>query len=304
MNKNVTRLILALLVALLAAVGYYWWQQQNAAPAPAAPVTQPAPPVAVPAQAPAEPASAPAPTPLSGPQPTQYPIEAIETPSAPPAPALPALADADPYMGKAITSLLGRKNVLTFIQLDGFARRFVATVDNLTRSHVAPGLWPVNPTEGRFSTLGEPSATGQAINPDNSLRYTPFVLFTESIDPAKAVALYVQLYPLFQQTYEELGYPGRYFNDRLIAVLDHLLATPVPTETPRVALVDVKGPIASVRPWVRYEFVDPKLQAMSSGQKILLRMGPVNHRRLNAQMIEIRRLVMGSSLQRPKAKTP
>lgn len=300
MNKTAIRLIIILLVALLAAGGYYWWQQQNAAPAPVAPVTEPAPAVVVPAQAPAEPE----PALLTGPQPTEYPIEAIETPAAPPAPALPALADADPYMGKAVTGLLGRKNVLTFMQLDGFARRIVATVDNLARSHVAPALWPVNPTPGRFGTLGEPGTTGQQINPDNSLRYTPFVLFVESIDPAKAVALYVQLYPLFQQTYEELGYPGRYFNDRLVAVLDHLLATPVPAETPRVALVDVKGPIASVRPWVRYEFVDPKLQAMSSGQKILLRMGPVNHRRLNAQLIEIRRLVVGSSLSRAKAKGP
>ena len=55
----------------------------------------------------------------------------------------------------------------------------------------------------------------------------------ESIDSAKLVALYVRFYPLFQQAYAELGYPSRYFNDRLFEVIDHLLATP-----------DVRGPIA------------------------------------------------------------
>ena len=33
----------------------------------------------------------------------------------------------------------------------------------------------------------------------------------------KALALvYQRLYPLFQQSYEDLGYPGKYFNDRLV----------------------------------------------------------------------------------------
>lgn len=35
----------------------------------------------------------------------------------------------------------------------------------------------------------------------------------------KAVALYCSPYPLFQQAYEVLGFPGKYFNDRLVAKL-------------------------------------------------------------------------------------
>ena len=38
--------------------------------------------------------------------------------------------------------------------------------------------------------------------------------------------VYERLYPLFQQAYEDLGYPGKYFNDRLVEVIDHLLQTP------------------------------------------------------------------------------
>jgi hypothetical protein len=45
------------------------------------------------------------------------------------------------------------------------------------------------------------------------------------------------------------------------------------------------------RPWVLYEFDDPALQALSAGQKMLLRMGPVNERRMKTKLAEIRRLV-------------
>ena len=44
----------------------------------------------------------------------------------------------------------------------------------------------------------------------------------------------------------------------------------------------------SERPWVRYEFADPALQSASAGQKILLRVGPVNQRRLKAQLRSLR----------------
>jgi len=39
-------------------------------------------------------------------------------------------------------------------------------------------------------------------------------------------------------------------------------------------------------------------QALSSGQKTLLRMGPVNQRRIKARLAEIRRLVTAGSVPR------
>jgi hypothetical protein len=45
---------------------------------------------------------------------------------------------------------------------------------------------------------------------------------------------------------------------------------------------------------VLYEFDAPELKALTAGQKILLRMGPVNERRLKAKLAEIRSLVTQS----------
>jgi hypothetical protein len=113
----------------------------------------------------------------------------------------------------------------------------------------------------------------------------------ESVDTAKAVAVYRSLYPLFQQAYEELGFPGRYFSDRVVQVLDHLIATPVQAGPLAVTLVEVKDEVPSTRPWTRYEFVDPALESLSAGRKMLLRTGPDNHRRLQAKLVDLRQRI-------------
>ncbi|RZJ26784.1 MAG: DUF3014 domain-containing protein [Haliea sp.] len=294
MNKYVSGLLTALVFAAVGAVAWFWWQQHQSTP-PDLPAPQVATAPAPVASAPAEPA-------------VQYPIATDD--QAPPASPLPALAGADAYVSQALVELLGREPVQRFLHLEGFARRVVATTDNLAREHAPPVLWPVVPTPGRFTTLanggeaGNSSADITRISPDNSQRYTPFVRFVESVDSAAAVRLYARLYPLFQQAYEDLGFPGRYFNDRLVAVIDLLLSTPVQPGPLDVALIEVKGPIPSVRPWVRYEFTDPALRKLSAGQKMLLRTGPVNHRRLNAKLLEVRRLISSGAVKDTAPGTP
>ena len=152
-------------------------------------------------------------------------------------------------------------------------RHFVATVDNLSREQAPASAWPVQPTPQRF-LAGEPQGGIQTISPANAARYDGVVALAGSVDPAKAAGVYARLYPLFQQAYEELGYPGKYFNDRLIAVIDHLLPAPEPAGPVQVRLVEVKGDVPSQRPWTRYEYADPQLEAMTSGQKIMVLHGP------------------------------
>lgn len=275
-------------VVLAVAAGAGWWYWQQRAPTPQALPAQ----AAAPAEPPAPSTEPPAP---AGPQ---FPVEPA---ASEPAARLPALADSDAAVGTALEGLLGRQSVLSWLQMDGFVRRVVATVDNLPRDHAPSRMWPVQPAPQRFSVSGQPG-DAQYIALDNSGRYTPFVQFVESVDTARSVALYRRLYPLFQQAYEELGYPGRYFNDRLVAVIDHLLQTPEPAGPIAVQLTEVRGDVPSVRPWVRYEYADPALQSLSSGQKLLVRMGPVNERRLKAKLGEWRRqLVAGGAIDAAKS---
>jgi hypothetical protein len=257
-------LVTGLLVALLGAGGTLWWMYR-ARPQPPAPVAQ------APTAAP-EPASAPIAD--AG---ERHPIEAPVAAASAPA-ALPPLDEADGIVQAALAQLLTRQGVMAFLNTDGFVRRAVVTVDNLARPHAASRLWPVQPTPGKLQLLLAGDA--ELIAADNARRYEPFVAFVASVEPARAAALYRRLYPLFRQAYAELGYPKGQFNDRLVEVIDLLLAAPEPKQPPALKLVDVKGEVPSTRPWVRYEYADPALESLSAGQKIMVRIGSTHERRL------------------------
>ncbi len=191
--------------------------------------------------------------------------------------ALPELEQSDAPVLQALGELLGRK-WLAFIVTDGVIQRIVATVDNLPRERLPVGVMPLKPVPKAFVTTGKGAAL--AIGPRNSARYAAYVRLVGAVDAAKLVALYVRFYPLFQRAYEELGNPKGYFNDRLVVSIDNLLAAP-----------ELSGPIKLVRPMVLYEFADPKLEARSAGQKIMIRMGRDNAAAVKAKLREIRRLV-------------
>jgi len=288
MSRTLRWLIPLIAVLVVVAAALIFWLQKEAAP-PKPPVEPPraeAPPA--PPQQSAEP-----------PPPPQHPIGEAQPATAPPAaepPPLPPLAESDKTIQDTLLALVGRDSVLKFLNVSDYIRHFVVTVDNLPRKRAPVRFWPVNPTPGRFIVAESGNVT--TLSADNFKRYEPFVRLVESVDTGKAVALYVRFYPLIQEAYQELGYPDKHFNDRLVEVIDHLLATPdlgfpAPLTLPRVA-----GSIKLDRPWVLYEFSNPDLEARSAGQKILLRVGIDNATRLKAKLRDLRgKLVRGAPKQ-------
>lgn len=208
---------------------------------------------------------------------TQHPIEPL--PSAQP---LPALDASDSALAPALSAADAGQ---AWLRNDRFIRRFVATVDNLPNERASTTLWPVHPTSPRFTVEG--ASNDIHIAAANHLRYAAATQLIARLDVEETVRQYRQYYPLFQQAYEELGYPGRYFNDRLIAVIDHLLQAPEPV-APRVRLMPVRSTVAQQQPWLRYQFEDPRLEALSAGQKILVRIGPNNARTVKAKLQQLR----------------
>lgn len=266
--------------AMLGAGALGWWLLKRPAPPEPAPVVamtpQPASPVAPIAAA-------------------EHPIDAVRERLSG---AQPGTAPSPRSVADELRLLLGREAVLRLVQLDDFPRRFVATVDNLGRDAAPAQTWPVNPTAGRFRTLDRDGRV--IVDPDNDLRYAPFVQMVEAVDPRAAVAAYVRLYPELQQAYEQIGFPGRHFNTRVVEVIDLLLATPVPSGPREVVLPRIRGPIEPPRPWVLYEFADPERRRLAAGQQWLLRMGPVNQRRLQARLAELRALIASQADPAPR----
>lgn len=222
--------------------------------------------------------------PTDGPGLPLHPLPGGETHAA-------AILDAA-FFDRGVLEWLGQ-SALQFVVTPGLAYHVVATVDNLPRGHAAPRLWPLSPVGGKI--LLEDTAQGLLIAPNNSARYDGVVNFVTGIDPAQAAAWYRQTYPLLQQTYQDLGYPGKYFNDRLVEVIDHLLLTPEPTGALTVDLVQVHGQIAPQQPWLRYEFADDALEKLSAGQKILLRLGTEHRQKMKTYLQAVRAQVAGSA---------
>jgi hypothetical protein len=220
--------------------------------------------------------TAPLPAPATAPEPSV----ANPIPGDPDAaqPALPTLDDSDAPLHAALDKLADAKSVDQMLVPENLVRNIVVTVDNLPRSKTAVERRPIKPTPG--SALVVTSGDEIVLSDQNYARYAPFVSLVQSTDAKQLAALYFHYYPLFQEAYESLGYPDKYFNDRLVEVIDHLLATPVP-----------KGPLKLTQPRVFYEYADPKLEALSAGQKVLLRMGPANADQLKKKMRMFRALI-------------
>lgn len=191
---------------------------------------------------------------------------------------LPALADSDSALSDALGTVIGTNAVKDYLRPESIVRHLVVTIDNLPRQKVAVDKRPIVAASGNFIADGD--ELNATLNPQNFARYQPMVAVIGKINTQQLAAVYIHFYPLFQGVYQDLGYPNGYFNDRLVQVIDHLLAAPEPA-----------GPIQLVRPNVMYSFADTSLEARSAGQKLLIRMGPENAAVIKAKLKELRAAV-------------
>ena len=201
---------------------------------------------------------------------------------------LPELAASDEEAIQAAQALLGEAPARSYLVTEGLISKLVATIDALSGSELPGNIIPIQGPGGEMQATSD--GVSETVNPETGLpdplyifdpvnfqRYTPQVEVLEAIDTDELVQNYQYYYPLLQQSYRELGHPEGEFEDRLIEVIDELLAAPEPTH-----------PVQLIRPEAYYEFADPELEARPAGQKIMIRIGPGNAGRVKAKLEEIR----------------
>jgi hypothetical protein len=256
-DLNTPLIGVAALVIVLVVGGWFFLRHRSAVTPPAEPPAA----SAVVAPPPEEPA-------------IQHPLPAANMPATP----LPSLVDSDPTFRDALVQLVGADAVQSFLRPDAIIRNLVVTVDNLPRQKIAVEKRPLNPAGGSFLANGD--ELHATLDQRNYERYKPLVAVISNLDMGKVAELYTHFYPLLQEAYQNLGYPNGYFNDRLVQVIDLLLATPQPS-----------GPVELVQPNVMYTFADPGLEARPAGQKLLIRMGPDNATAIKKKLMELRALI-------------
>ena len=203
------------------------------------------------------------PKPISQKLPEPQPVLKAEE-NAPVVLPLPELDQSDGAIQGELVGLYDGVQLEKLFNFESAIRHFVVTIDNMTTAKLPQKFKFTRLPQDKFLVLEDAAGT-EYIDSANYNRYTPYIHFIESLDLDKTVALYFKYYPLFQKAYAELGYPDRNFNDRLIKVVEHLLTTP-----------EIQEPVKLLQPGVYYTFADAKLEALSAGQKLMIRIGQSN----------------------------
>lgn len=187
---------------------------------------------------------------------------------------LPPLNESDVGFTGALVEVAGEDQVDEFLVRDQVISRTVAMIDSLISRQVPAQVNPVRSVEETFVT--ETQGDRIVMSVENFARYDGYVALIGNTDTNTLMKVYRRHYPLFQEAWRENGGEGP-FKNRLIEVIDNLLDTP-----------DVPGPVYLTKPEAVYLFEDPELEAMTAGQKILVRMGSVNASVVKEKLMEIR----------------
>jgi len=195
------------------------------------------------------------------------PTGAVRTPTRPqPQPMqLPPLADSDAMLSELVATL-SRNPLLARLLVPGSAVRSAT----LAIVMIGDGKTPVAPLAA-LRPAERVTITGGRLDPASYARWTPAVRALLSISAADAAQVYVNVKPLFDEAYRELGYPDGDFDEALVRAIRMLNATPeLATE-----------PVLLVRP-AYVEHDDAALRALPPVQKQLLLTGPEQRRQVIA----------------------
>jgi len=253
--------------------GIYLWQRETPRPVPP-PTTAAAPESTAPveaAAAPAQPAEAAPPAPAPVAEGPKNPLPG----ALPDASTMPPPERSDAPILEALLQLARRDALAQVLNMQDFARRFVVTVDHLPRELIPAQLSAVKRVPGQLAVATTDGST--TLQPANFARYDAFVGLVESLDPKTMAAIYLRFYPLLQQEYRAMGFPQAHLHDRVIEAIDDMLTAP-----------EVSGPIRLVQPKVNYRFVDPLLEKLSAGRKIMIRIGPEHAARMKKALRALR----------------
>ena len=211
------------------------------------PSVEPAPaPVA--AEAPAAPIAAP-------------PVTEVQ-PKIPPAPVV-SEETGDQYARESIDAVNGGKALAQFVAGDYVVERAVAIIDALRRGEVPYKLLPV----GKPSTTFPISDNGLRVTLDTAgfSRYDGFAQWVGGLDTPALISLLNDYERIATQALTRMGVTDFDIRSALLAATTQILSTP------QVA-VDAE----LMRREANWVYMDPELEALSSLQKQVLRMGPEN----------------------------
>jgi len=179
---------------------------------------------------------------------------------------LPALAASDTML-RDVVSTLSRHPLLARL----LATRDLVRAATLAVVQIGAGRTPVGPLAVLKPTtrLQLQSTPAGRIDPVSYTRWDGPANALQSVRAVEAAQVYVNVKPLFDEAYRELGHPGGDFDEAIVKAIRTLKETPDVTT----------DPILLQRPNY-FEHEDPALRSLLPVQKQLILMGPENRRKI------------------------
>lgn len=209
------------------------------------------------------------------PAPLPVPEPAPDQPEEPAPPPPVSLETSDEELRESLGSAGDSEILESALSNENLVERGAGLVDSYSKGVVLQKLLPLPKPEGEFAVVEENGLA--TIDPSSYQRYDQYAEAFEELDTAALVASFHRFRPLLEQAYEALGHPAEDFDNAVIRVLDDILATP-----------QIDAPIQVKKHVKAYKYVDPALEQRSGLQKQLLRMGPKNTARIQAQARALR----------------
>jgi hypothetical protein len=177
---------------------------------------------------------------------------------------LPALAGSDETLRELVRQLSG----------DPLLARLLATrelVRNMTLAvvQIGDGRTPAASLASLRPSIRLETGAGGKVEPANFERWESAVRALQSIPVRDAAKVYVNVKPLFDQAYRELGYPQGDFDAAVVKAIRMLNATP-----------EVTDDLVLLRREGYFEHDSPALRSLPPVQKQLILLGPNLRRRV------------------------
>jgi hypothetical protein len=225
---------------------------------------------------PASTAPAPAAVPAT-PKPASAPKPAAPPPP-PPAPAipLPELGQSDAFIRDRAKGLSADARLAAWLKGDNIVRRLAAATDMISAGKIPSDSLSALAPRRAFSVVSKGGRT--VVSPKSYARYDAVATAIASLDAKAAATMFQQTKPLFQQACKELGDKSCDFQDTFVRAASEILETPVVDGDISVKVKD-NG--------FTYTFAEPQFESLDPIQKLVVRMGPANERKVQGKLREI-----------------
>ena len=183
---------------------------------------------------------------------------------------LPPLGESDPLIRELAATLSRHPLLARLAATPSVVRALVLAV-----VQIGDGKTPAK----SLTALEPPGAltmSANRIDPVTYARWNGAVTALTSVNPADAAQIYVNVKPIFDEAYTELGYPNGDFDQAIVRAIRTLDATP----EPKPEAVVLQRPS-----YVEYD--DPTLRGLLPVQKQLLLIGPEHRRAVTRWLHEL-----------------